>query len=85
METLKKKQNFGFDYDGRPPEHDLEFAAAADKSGYWFAAAVLFAVLAAGIIVYRSVSPDYGAISVATNTPSTGAMPSHVHFEGVDP
>jgi hypothetical protein len=66
--------------------HDLEFATAADKSGYWFALAVLFAVLAAGIIVYRGANPDYDSISVATNTHSNGdAPPPYVHNEAVDP
>jgi hypothetical protein len=29
-----------------------------DTSGMWFAAAVLFAVLAAGIIIYRATNDD---------------------------
>jgi len=29
-----------------------------DTSGMWFAAAVLFAVLAAGIIIYRAANDD---------------------------
>src|SRR5271154_2081938 len=42
-----QNQNSQFDCD-LPPEH--EFENAADSSGLWFAAAVLFAVIAAGII-----------------------------------
>jgi hypothetical protein len=36
----------------------LEFENAADATGFWFAAAVLFAVLAAVIIVYRIGDAD---------------------------
>jgi hypothetical protein len=36
----------------------LELENTVDTSGMWFAAAVLFAVLAAGIIIYRTVNDD---------------------------
>jgi hypothetical protein len=36
----------------------LELENTVDTSGMWFAAAVLFAVLAAGIIIYRAVNDD---------------------------
>ena len=36
----------------------LEFENGPDATGYWFAAAVLFAVLAAGFIVYRAANLD---------------------------
>jgi hypothetical protein len=36
----------------------LEFSNAADATGFWFAAAVLCAVLVAGVIVYRSANSD---------------------------
>jgi hypothetical protein len=39
-----------------PSEFKLE--NTLDTSGMWFAAAVLFAVLAAGIIVYRAANDD---------------------------
>ena len=39
-----------------PTELKLENTVAT--SGMWFAAAVLFAVLAAGIIIYRAVNDD---------------------------
>jgi hypothetical protein len=42
----------------------LEFENAADATGFWFAAAVLFAVLAAIIIVYRTGESD---IHMASN------------------
>ena len=37
---------------------ELELENTVDTSGMWFAAAVLFAVLAAGIIIYRADSDD---------------------------
>jgi hypothetical protein len=37
---------------------ELELENTLDTSGMWFAAAVLFAVLAAGIIIYRAANDD---------------------------
>jgi hypothetical protein len=37
---------------------ELKLENTVDTSGMWFAAAVLFAVLAAGIIIYRAASDD---------------------------
>ena len=37
---------------------ELELENTMDASGMWFAAAVLFAVLAAGIIIYRAANDD---------------------------
>ena len=39
---------------------ELELENTMDTSGMWFAAAVLFAVLAAGIIIYRAANNDFG-------------------------
>jgi len=50
-----QKQNYHSDYD-LPAKH--EFEHAADATGLWFAAAALFALLAAGIIVYRSATSE---------------------------
>ena len=49
----------------------LEFEAM-DTSGMWFAAAILFAVLAAGTIIYRAANDDIrialsGAASVTAS------------------
>jgi len=63
-----QNQNSQFDCD-LPPEH--EFENAADSSGLWFAAAVLFAVIAAGIIVYRSATSD--SVRTAANDPPAAA------------
>ena len=37
---------------------ELKLENTMDASGMWFTAAVLFAVLAAGIIIYRAVNDD---------------------------
>ena len=37
---------------------ELELENTLDTGGMWFAAAVLFAVLAAGIIIYRAANND---------------------------
>jgi len=37
---------------------ELELENTLDTGGMWFAAAVLFAVLAAGIIIYRAANDD---------------------------
>jgi hypothetical protein len=37
---------------------ELNLENTMDTSGMWFAAAVLFAVLAAGIIIYRTTNDD---------------------------
>ena len=37
---------------------ELRIENTVDASGMWFAAAVLFAVLAAGIIIYRAANDD---------------------------
>jgi hypothetical protein len=36
----------------------IEYSNAADATGFWFAAIVLCAVIAAGVIVYRTGNPD---------------------------
>jgi len=52
------------DNDGSKPSDESELPTelrlenTMDTSGMWFAAAVLFAVLAAGIIIYRAVNDD---------------------------
>ena len=47
-------KNRDFDYDSYRLEPSLESERAPDAAGYWFLAAVLFALVAAGIIVYRA-------------------------------
>jgi hypothetical protein len=47
-----KKHDVDYDSYGLEPRLDSE--QARDAAGYWFLAAVLFAFIAAGIIVYRA-------------------------------
>ena len=42
---------------------ELKLENTVDTSGMWFAAAVLFAVLAAGIIIYRAANNDIRTVS----------------------
>ena len=44
--------------DESEPPVELRLGNTLDTCGVWFAAAVLFAVLAAGIIIYRAANDD---------------------------
>jgi hypothetical protein len=72
-------KNLNFDTDGFKPEPPLEFQRGADAAGYWFAAAGLFAVLAAGIIVYRSANSEF---QTASNDP---IMPAAAQADPINP
>jgi hypothetical protein len=73
----------------------LEFENNADTAGLWFAAAVIFAVIAAGIIVYRSgisdlhtASLDVASVATTTAAPPSRPVeipPAYSHIEGIDP
>ena len=52
--------------DESEPPTELRFENTVSTSGMWFAAAVLFAVLAAGIIIYRAVNDDIRTASIDT-------------------
>ena len=52
----------------------LELENTVDTSGMWFAAAVLFAVLAAGFIIYRAAND--GIRTAADDTPRAPASNS---------
>jgi hypothetical protein len=52
----------------------LKLENTTDASGMWFAAAVLFAVLAAGIIIYRAANDDI--IRTASNDTLTAPASS---------
>jgi len=54
MDKPIEKPDLDFDYDSYGLERRLDSDRAPDAAGYWFLAAVLFAFLAAGIIVYRA-------------------------------
>jgi hypothetical protein len=61
-ENTKLSDHFGDDL-----PTPLEFENRADTTGMWFAAAVLFAVLAAGIIVYRTATNENTGVRTAAN------------------
>jgi hypothetical protein len=53
---------------------ELKLGNTMDTSGMWFAAAVLFTVLAAGIIIYRAANNDI--LTAANDTPRAPASNS---------
>jgi len=53
---------------------ELKLENTVDTSGMWFAAAVLFAVLAAGIIIYRAAND--GIRTAANDIPPAPASSS---------
>jgi hypothetical protein len=63
MDRPMEKQHLDFDYDRHGLERDLEFEQRPDSAGYWFLAAVLFAFIAAGMLVYRAGTADFNAVS----------------------
>lgn len=68
MQNEMSKENNPFDND---LPRKLEFENGADATGFWFAAAVLFAVLAAGIIVYRTANSDNHVRTATIDVPAT--------------
>jgi uncharacterized lipoprotein YmbA len=53
MDSEMNKQSYKLELPDK-----IEFSNAADATGFWFAAIVLCAVLAAGVIVYRTGNSD---------------------------
>jgi len=53
------------------PPTKLRLENTVDTSGMWFTAAVLFAVLAAGVIIYRAANDD-------TRTAANDTLPAPV-------
>jgi hypothetical protein len=49
---------------------DPEFRHGADKAGYWFAATIVLAVIAAGVILYRGANAEF---TTASNDPVPAA------------
>jgi hypothetical protein len=70
-----ENQHLGFDYSRYGLDNGTEFKSHADAAGYWFAAAVLFAFFAAGVIVYRSGGDEF---RTATNDVPTTAQTSPI-------
>ena len=70
-----ENQHLGFDYSRYGLDQGTEFKSRADAAGYWFAAAVMFAFIAAGVIVYRSGSDEF---RTATNDVPAATQPSPI-------
>jgi len=58
MDQPMKKLDLDFDYESYGLEPRLDSERTPDAAGYWFLAAVLFAFIAAGIIVYRASNTE---------------------------
>lgn len=67
MDQPIRKSDLDFDNDSYGLERRLDAERAPDAAGYWFLAAVLFAFIAAGIIVYRAGNAE---MQTAANTSS---------------
>lgn len=67
MDQPMKKSDLDFDYDSYGLDRRLDTERTPDTAGYWFLAAVLFAFIAAGIIVYRAGNAE---TQTAANYPS---------------
>jgi hypothetical protein len=67
MDQPMKKSDLDFDYDSYGLERRLDTERTPDTAGYWFLTAVLFAFIAAGIIVYRAGNAE---VQTAANYPS---------------
>lgn len=57
---------------------DPEFRQCADKVGYWFAATIIFAFIAAGVILYRGANAEF-------TTASNDAAPAAAQTDPVSP
>ena len=74
MDSQLNKQNNEYDYH---LESNLEDESAMNATAYWFAAAVLSAFLAAGVIVYRTgISND---VPIATQSSPIAPAPIPPH------
>jgi hypothetical protein len=75
MDQPMKKHDFDFHYDRYGVERSLESEQAPEMAGYWFLAAVLFAFIAAGIIVYRAGNAEIQTAANYPNHPAAQADP----------
>jgi hypothetical protein len=75
MDQPMKKHDLDFHYDSYGLERSLESEQAPEMAGYWFLAAVLFAFIAAGIIVYRAGNAEIQTAANYSNHPATQSDP----------
>ena len=70
MDHPRRKSDLDFDYDSYGVERRLDSEQAPDAAGYWFLAAVLFAFIAAGIIVYRAGNAEMQTAANYSSNPA---------------
>jgi hypothetical protein len=68
MDQPVKKTDLDVDFESY--ERRLDAEPAPDAAGYWFLAAVLFAFIAAGIIVYRAGNAEMQTAANYSNHPT---------------
>ncbi len=73
MDQPMKKHDVEYDRYGLEPR--LDSGQAPDAAGYWFLAAVLFAFIAAGIIVYRAGNAETQTAANYPSNPTAQADP----------
>lgn len=73
MDQPIKKPDLDFDSYGL--ERRLDSERAPDAAGYWFLAAVLFAFIAAGIIVYRAGNTEMQTAANYSSHPAAQSDP----------
>ena len=75
MDQPVKKTDLDFAYDKYGLERRLDAEQTPDAAGYWFLAAVLFAFIAAGIIVYRAGNAEMETAVNYSSNPTAQADP----------
>ena len=75
MDQPLKKSDLDFDYDNYGLERRLDAEQTPDAAGYWFLAAVLFAFIAAGIIVYRAGNAETQTAANYSSNPTAQTDP----------
>jgi hypothetical protein len=75
MDQPVKKHDVDYDYDSYGLERRLDDERTPDAAGYWFLAAVLFAFIAAGIIVYRAGNAEMQTAANYSSNPAAQTDP----------
>ena len=75
MDQPIRKSDLDVDYDSYGLERRLDAERAPDAAGYWFLAAVLFAFIAAGIIVYRAGNAEMQTAANYSSNPAAQTDP----------
>ena len=75
MDQPVKKTDLDFAYDKYGLERRLDAEQTPDAAGYWFLAAVLFAFIAAGIIVFRARDAEMQTAANYSSNPTAQTDP----------